>query len=119
MTQRYPKIYFFLFSFWVENMLSPNFKSHFKRLPFDSEVSRCFSRNILKYVLFRIRSIYLFFNFLMLTRKVLGSFYSINLFHILIWYYVYFKTKHNLHVYSNEHALNAWFIVLHIFWISY
>ena len=26
--------------------------------------------------------------------------------------YVHFKTKHNL--YSNEHALNAWLIVLHM-----
>ena len=30
--------------------------------------------------------------------------------------YVHFNTKYNL--YTNEHALNAWLIVLHISWIS-
>ena len=62
---------------------------------------------------------FIFFLFLNVNKKSLGSLYSIKCFaihhfHILILYlnYVHFKTKHNL--YSNEHALNAWLIVLHM-----
>ena len=54
-------------------------------MPFGSEVSRRFRRNILSGVLVRMRSNYLFFFyflwfFLIFTRKFLGSFYSIKCF---------------------------------------
>ena len=58
----------FLFYFWVEDMLSPNIwychlNPTLNRLPFGSEVSRRFRRNILlENVLVRLRSNHLFLN---------------------------------------------------------
>ena len=51
----------------------------------------------------------------MFTRKDLRSLFSISLSYIDFVPHVYLKTKHNLYRYLNEHTLNAWLFVLHMF----
>ena len=91
-----PKV--FLFYFWVENMPSPNIWDW----PLNPTLNNRFRRNILRDVLVRIRSIIFFFFlffllfmiFFIITRKVLGSLFSIKCFHILNLYLM-FNLKQN------------------------
>ena len=131
MTQRYAKNYFsVLFLGWKyakSKHLPLPFKSYFKHLIIKVAV---WLRGIAlvphitsaeSMFWFEYGRIFLII-FLMFTRKVLGSLFSIycftkHLFHMLILYLMLnLKTKHNF--YSNEHALTAWLIVLHISCIS-
>ena len=103
-----------------------SFKSHLKhltlkgcrlaqwyRVGFVTNSEKCFGSNTVK----------LFFSyfmtfFLLYTRKVLGSLFSIeyftkHLFHILILYLMFILKQNTIYIYI-KHALTAWLIVLHI-----